>query len=41
MIDICVGCGEYVPEGRMVCHTCEKKYEEYEEKDGDDVERYG
>ena len=22
--DICVCCGEYVPEGRQVCHTCEK-----------------
>lgn len=25
--DICVCCGEYVPEGRQVCHTCEKDTE--------------
>lgn len=24
--DICVCCGEIVPEGRMVCPTCEVKY---------------
>ena len=28
MIDICVCCGESVPEGRMVCRVCELKYEE-------------
>lgn len=26
MDDICVCCGEYVPEGRMVCLKCENKY---------------
>ena len=25
MSDYCVCCGEYVPEGRMVCPNCEKK----------------
>jgi len=25
--DICVSCGEYVPEGRQVCHECEKATE--------------
>lgn len=25
--DICCCCGEYVPEGRQVCHECEKKTE--------------
>lgn len=24
--DLCVCCGEYVPEGRQVCPACEKKY---------------
>jgi hypothetical protein len=24
MEDICVCCGEYIPEGRMVCYSCEK-----------------
>lgn len=24
MGDTCVCCGEYVPEGRMVCYSCEK-----------------
>jgi len=24
MEDTCVCCGEYVPEGRMVCYSCEK-----------------
>lgn len=24
--DICVCCGGYVPEGRMVCLKCENKY---------------
>lgn len=38
MIDTCVCCGEYVPESRMICPTCEKKYEE---KDGDNNNRYG
>ena len=27
MDDICVCCGEYVPEGRMVCPACEARYE--------------
>ena len=22
-VDRCVMCGEYVPEGRMICHKCE------------------
>ena len=26
MEDTCVCCGEYVPEGKMVCWICEKKY---------------
>ena len=25
--DICCCCGEYVPEGRQVCHECKKKTE--------------
>ena len=25
-MDTCVCCGEYVPEGRMVCWKCEKEY---------------
>lgn len=25
MIDTCVCCGETIPEGRMVCSTCESK----------------
>lgn len=24
--EICVSCGEYVPEGRMICPRCEKSY---------------
>jgi hypothetical protein len=24
-VDLCVCCGEYIPEGRMVCPQCEKK----------------
>lgn len=28
MIDTCVCCGEYVPEGRMVCPQCEAKTDE-------------
>jgi len=24
MEDTCVCCGEYIPEGRMVCYSCEK-----------------
>ena len=38
MIDNCVCCGEYVPEGRMVCPACEKKYGE---KEGEDYNKYG
>ena len=35
MIDTCVCCGEYVPEGRMVCPLCESKTEKKEdESDG-------
>lgn len=26
--DICVCCGEYVPEGRMICWKCEHQYEQ-------------
>ena len=26
MIDTCVCCGEYVPEGRMVCPLCVDRY---------------
>lgn len=25
--EICVSCGEIIPEGRMICPTCEKRYE--------------
>jgi len=32
MTDTCVCCGEYVPEGRMVCPLCVAKYMEKEEK---------
>lgn len=28
MNDTCVCCGEYVPEDRMICIACEKKYDE-------------
>lgn len=28
MKDKCVCCGNYVPEGRMVCSTCEEKAKE-------------
>ncbi len=31
MIDICVCCGEYVPEGKMVCPICVRKYTKKEE----------
>lgn len=31
MDDVCVCCGEYVPEGRMVCPLCENKYLHKEE----------
>lgn len=24
-VDTCVACGDYVPEGRMVCYACEEK----------------
>jgi predicted nucleic acid-binding Zn ribbon protein len=24
MEDTCVCCGEYIPEGRMICYSCEK-----------------
>lgn len=27
-MDYCVCCGEYVPEGRMVCASCWKRYME-------------
>jgi DNA-directed RNA polymerase specialized sigma24 family protein len=27
MDDTCVCCGAYVPEGRQVCHFCEKRTE--------------
>lgn len=26
-VDLCVCCGEYIPEGRMVCPQCEKRYQ--------------
>ena len=26
MIDTCVLCGEYVPEGTMICDNCKTKY---------------
>lgn len=32
-METCVICGEPIPEGRMVCPKCEKKYEE-EKPDG-------
>lgn len=25
-VDTCVACGEYVPEGRQVCITCEARF---------------
>jgi hypothetical protein len=28
MSDTCVCCGGYVPEGRQVCHICEKRTED-------------
>lgn len=28
MVDICVCCGEPIPEGRMICWTCENKWME-------------
>ena len=28
MVDRCIGCGRYVPEGRYVCPICLKKAEE-------------
>lgn len=33
MLDFCVCCGEYVPEGTMVCRSCWKRYMEGEEKE--------
>ena len=33
MIDACVFCGEYVPEGRMICPQCEAKINERNIKD--------
>lgn len=32
MIDTCVCCGEYVPEGRMVCPLCVSKCEKKEDE---------
>ena len=32
MIDTCVCCGEYVPEGRMVCPLCVYKFEKKEDE---------
>ena len=33
MIDACVCCGAYVPEGRMICPQCEAKSNEGNEDD--------
>lgn len=29
--ETCICCGEPIPEGRQVCPSCEKEYEEVEE----------
>ena len=31
--DTCVCCGEYVPEGRLVCQTCEEAAQEKASRD--------
>ena len=31
-MDLCVCCGQYVPEGTWVCDECRKKYERLIEK---------
>lgn len=31
--EVCVVCGREIPEGRMVCKMCERKYEEPDERD--------
>lgn len=36
MEDKCVMCGEYVPEGRMVCEKCESEINSREEKEKKD-----
>ena len=30
--DICVCCGNYIPDGRQVCNTCESKYKSSSKK---------
>ena len=34
MIDQCIICGTYVPEGRQVCIDCERRAEDGEKMDG-------
>lgn len=36
MEDKCVMCGEYVPEGRMVCEKCESEINSREKKEKKD-----
>lgn len=36
MEDKCIMCGEYVPEGRMVCEKCESEINSREEKEKKD-----
>ena len=33
--ETCVICGEPIPEGRMVCRNCERKWENESEKNDD------
>lgn len=42
-MDFCVCCGEYVPEGTMVCQSCWKRYMEdecVEDEESIQLERY-
>jgi predicted metal-binding protein len=34
--DRCICCGEIIPEGRMVCKTCEEKYTGDNKQDPED-----
>ena len=38
-LDYCVCCGEYVPEGTMVCRVCWKRYMENAEEEEPEDER--
>lgn len=37
LADICVCCGEPVPEGRMICWRCEHQFDGQDENSGDQI----